>query len=105
VNTYIAELYHDPHCSPLANAASRKKAREVRAALPALMKRRKVKLIGDWHLDPEHRAILIFEAPSVEAVRDVIYEAGYMHYCDGRIYPATPLSEAAAKSAKLGTIF
>ena len=46
-----------------------------------------------YHLDPEHRSILIFEAKTVEDVRDVLYESGFMHWCDGRIFPTTPLSE------------
>ena len=35
-----------------------------------------MKMIGAYHLDPEHRSILIFEAKSVEDVRDVLYESG-----------------------------
>jgi len=44
--------------------------------------------------DPR-RSILIWEAPSVEDVRDVLYESGFMHWCDGRIFP----SHAAARDA------
>ena len=61
--------------------------------LPGLMEKRAMKMIGAYHLDPEHRSILIFEAKSVEDVRDVLYESGFMPWCDGRIFPTTPLAE------------
>jgi hypothetical protein len=46
-------------------------------------------MFGDYHLDPEHRSIL--EARSVEDVRDLLYESGFMGWCDGRMFPTTPL--------------
>ena len=93
MNTYIVELWHEPGISPLSNLAYRKMAAKTHRALPGLMKKKRIKMTGDWHLDPEHRSILIFEAPTVEAVRDLLYESGFMHWCDGRIFPATKLSE------------
>ena len=101
--TYIAELWHEPGISPLSNSEYRKKANRTHKLLPGLMRKKRIKMLGDWHLDPEHRSILIFQAPSVEAVRDLLYESGFMHWCDGRLYPATKLSEmhkwAAAQDA------
>lgn len=91
--TYIAELWHGPEMSPLSNPQSRAFASRAHQLMPGLMAQKGITRLGDWHLDPEHRAILIFEAPSVEAVRDLLYEAGFMSYCDGRIYPASRLSE------------
>jgi hypothetical protein len=74
--------------SPRTNAAVREHARRTGAAMPKLMEEKDVTMIGDYHLDPEHRAIFIFEAPSVETVRDLLYESGLMHFNNGRIYPA-----------------
>ena len=91
--TYIAELWHGPEMSPLSNPRARAIANRAHERAPELMAKKGVKRLGAWHLDPEHRAILILEAPTVEAVRDLLYEAGYMAYCDGRIYPATPLAD------------
>ncbi len=93
MGTYIAELYHDPQMSPRANTAVREHAKRTAEALPRLMEEKDIEMIGDYHLDPEHRAILIFEAPSVETVRDLLYESGFMHFNNGRIYPASRLSE------------
>lgn len=66
--------------------------------MPRLMEEMNIKLIGDYPLDPEHRAIFIFEAPSVETVRDLLYESGLMHFNNGRIYPATRLSNMRDKA-------
>ncbi len=104
MGTYIAELYHDPQMSPRANAAVRKQAKRTGEALPRLMKEKDIKMIGDYHLDPEHRVILIFEAASVETVRDLLYDSGLMHYNDGRIYPASRLSEVRDKAMDQPTI-
>lgn len=93
MNTYIAELWHGPEMSPLSNIKAREMANRTHARLPSLMAEKGITRIADWHLDPEHRAILIFDAQSVESVRDLLYESGFMHWCDGRVYPATPLSE------------
>ena len=93
MNTYVVELFHGPSMSPLANAAVRAHAKKVSAALPKIMEEKGIKLVGDYHLDPEHRLILIYEAPNVEAVRDMLYESGFMHYNEGRIYPASSLAE------------
>lgn len=104
MGTYIAELYHDPQMSPRANAAVRAQAKRTGEALPGLMKQKDITMIGDYHLDPEHRAILIFEAPSVEAVRDLLYESGFMHFNNGRIYPASRLSEVRDSAMDAPTI-
>ena len=104
MGTYIAELYHEPQMSPRANAAVREQAKRVGEVMPRLMAEKDITMIGDYHLDPEHRVILIFEAPSVETVRDLLYESGLMHYNNGRIYPASRLSEVREKAMGQPTI-
>ena len=101
---YLVELWHAPHASPLSNAAVKQKAIDTHAALPVLMEAKGIRQTASYHLDPEHRAILIFEGPSVESVRDLLYESGFMHWCDGRVYPTTPLSELRKWSVGQSTI-
>lgn len=101
---YLAELYHDPGISPAANAAARRRARQTHEVLPQLMAEKGISLIGEYHLDPEHRAILIFDAPNIEAVRDLLVQSGFMQYCDGRIYPVSTLQEALARTKDLPPI-
>ena len=90
---YLVELWHEPGISPISNPRYRKMSERTHERMPALMAKRGIKMIGDYHLDPEHRAILIFEARSVEDVRDLLYESGFMGWCNGRIFPTTRLSE------------
>jgi hypothetical protein len=104
MNRYLAELYHDPGISPAANAAARERARQTHQALPGLMAAKNVTMIAEYHLDPEHRAILIFDAPNIEAVRDVLVQSGFMQYCDGRIYPVSTLKEALERTKDLKPI-
>jgi hypothetical protein len=92
-NKYVVELWHEPGISPLSNPTYRELARKTHEGMPALMEKLGITMIGDYHLDPEHRSILIFEARSVEDVRDLLYQSGYMGWCDGRIFPTTPLSQ------------
>jgi hypothetical protein len=93
LNKYLVELWHEPGISPLSNPTYRKMSQRTHEKMPALMEKYGIKMLGDYHLDPEHRAILIFEAKSVEDVRDLLYESGFMGWCDGRIFPTTPLSQ------------
>jgi hypothetical protein len=104
MNRYLAELFHDPGISPMANAASRQRARETHELLPKLMAELGVSLVADYHLDPEHRALMVFDAPSIEAVRDVLVRSGFMQYCDGRIYPVSTLKEALERTKDLKPI-
>jgi hypothetical protein len=92
-NTYLVELWHEPGISPLSNPRYRRMAQRTHEKLPALMEKHGIKMVADYHLDPEHRSILVFEASSVEDVRDLLYESGFMGWCDGRIFPTTPLSQ------------
>ena len=62
---------------------------------PQLMKELGIRQIGDYHPDPEHRAIMIYEAPSVETLRDFLYLSGFCAYVNARIYPSRPLAEIA----------
>ena len=90
---YLVELWHEPGISPLSNPTYRQMAQATHEKMPALMEKLGITMLGDYHLDPEHRAILIFEARSVEDVRDLLYQSGYMGWCNGRIFPTTKLSE------------
>ena len=93
LHKYLVELWHEPGISPLSNPTYRKMSQRTHEKLPGLMEKRGIKMIGDYHLDPEHRAILVFEARSVEDVRDLLYQSGFMGWCNGRIFPTTPLSQ------------
>ena len=105
MNTYVVEIWHEVQASPLGSSAARKfTAKHTYALLPKLMEEKNIKMTADYHLDPEHRAILIFESPNIEALRDLMYEAGYLHWCHARIYPTTPLVELDKLQRKQPTV-
>ena len=93
LNLYIAEMWHEAGISPRGNGAYRPVSHQSRALLPKLMAERGMRSLGMYRLDPSHRAIFIFEARSVEDVRDVLYNAKFLHWCDGQIFPVTRLNE------------
>ena len=38
---------------------------------------------------------MVYEAPSVETLRDFLYRSGFCAYVNARIYPSRPLAEIA----------
>ena len=104
MGTYVVELFHGPDMSPLTNATVRAHAIKVTEALPRIMAEKGITPIGDYHLDPEHRLILIYDAPDIEAVRDLLYDSGFMLYNDGRIYPASSHAEVRERGFKVDPI-
>lgn len=96
MHTYVVEMWHEVLASPLGNSKVREFGHNVlRKRAPQLMKELGIKQIGDYHLDPEHRAIMVYQAPSVETLRDFLYRSGFCAYVNARIYPSRPLSEIA----------
>jgi hypothetical protein len=101
LNLYIAELWHQAGISPLGNGAYRPVARESRDLLPKMMAEHGVKCLGIYRLDPTHRAIFLFEARTIEDVRDVLAKSRFMHWFDGQIFPATRLGDAHKGSSEV----
>ena len=92
LNTYVVELWHEVRASGLGGLSTRKFVNEViLKAVPKLLEEKNIKQIAVYHLDPEHRVIAIFEAPSIEILRDFLYESGYMHIAHATIHIATPM--------------
>jgi hypothetical protein len=96
MHTYVVEMWHEVLASPLGNSKVHEFVHNVlRKRSPQLMKELGIRQIGDYHLDPEHRAIMVYRAPSVETLRDFLYRSGFCAYVNSRIYPSRPLSELA----------
>jgi hypothetical protein len=90
---YGVILSHPPNVCPISNKASREMAKKGMSQLPSLSDKHKVKVTQYYHFDPEHLAIMMVEADNPESVRDLLMEGGFMHWCDLRIYPVTPVEE------------
>ncbi len=106
----MANLYgiigtHPPNVCPISNKASREAAKKTFGMMPNLAQKYKVKFVGQYHFDPKHLGIIIVEAENVESVRDMVTEAGMVHWVDLEIYPETPLDKWMGQIDKYPTIY
>jgi hypothetical protein len=61
--------------------------------IPSLSQKCGIKVLSFDHFDPEHLIIGMFEAESIESVRDFVMESGLMAWNELKINPITPVSE------------
>ena len=61
--------------------------------IPPMMEKYKIKPESTLHLDPGHKVLWVLEAPSAEAVRDFVYDAGLQRWNDFEFYMASSLEE------------
>lgn len=96
---------HPPDNCPMANAKVRKHAMENLPHLEEKAKAKGITISVNVHLDPAHKALMIFEAPSAEAVRDLVYEAGFMQFTEMEFYLTTPIPELVARVEEFPTVY
>ena len=90
---YAVTMTHPPNICPLANKASREIAVTGWKQMPSLAQKHNVKMLSMDHFDPEHRIVAMFEAENIEAVRDLILEAGLMAWNNLKLNPITPVAD------------
>lgn len=90
---YGLTMTHPPNICPLANKASREIAVAGWKQIATASQKHGVKMISMDHCDPEHKVIGIFEAESIEAVRDFVMEIGLMAWNELKLNPLTPVSQ------------
>ncbi len=96
---------HEANGCPMASKGAREAAMKAYAALEELSHKHHVKLVQDLHLDPSHKAFMLFEAPSAEAVRDVLLMAGFGSYLDLELFLVTPIAELLPRAAQFPTFY
>ena len=96
---------HPPDNCPLTNKAVRAFAKKTYGQLPKLAKRYGLKILLDIHLDPGHKAFMLFEAPNAEAVRDFLVVAGFTHFLDFEFHLVTPIAEILKHADEMPTLF
>jgi len=84
---------------------AREAAMKAYDSLEQISKNHRVKVISDIHLDPNHLAFMLFEAPSAEAVRDVALETGLIRFLDLNLHLVTPIPELLKKAGDMPTIY
>jgi hypothetical protein len=64
-----------------------------------------VKVREELHLDPDHKAFILFDAPNAEAVRDYLVQGGYIHFSNLSFYLVTPIAELLKQLDQMPTIY
>ena len=96
---------HPPNVCPMSNKAAREMAKKAYAQLPSLCQQLNVKVLLDIHLDPNHKSFMLFEAPTAEAVRDLLLKAGFGHFLDMNFHLVTPIPELLKLINDVPTIY
>lgn len=90
---YAIIATHDPSGCPSANKAVREFVKKTFPKIPELARKHNVKVQVNVHLDPSHQSFMLAEAPSAEAVRDLLFESGFIQWNTATIYPVSQIDE------------
>ena len=96
---------HPPNVCPMTSKAARAAAKHAYEQLPGQLKAKNAKLLLDIHLDPNHLAFMLFEAPSAETVRDLLAESGLITFLDTSLHLVTPIAELLKRADAIPTIY
>jgi hypothetical protein len=96
---------HPPDNCPMTNRAVREFAMEHLPKIDEYASNHGVRVLAFDHLDPAHRALLLLEAPTAEAARDFVFDAGFVHFTEMEFFLVTPVAELLQRAADMATIF
>jgi hypothetical protein len=102
---YVVISNHPPMSCPSANKTVRELGNSLGKDLEPILAKHKVKPEVLLHLDPGHKVLWVLEAPTAEAVRDYIYEAGLGRWNDFEFYMASSLEDMTKWTEHLPTIW
>jgi hypothetical protein len=102
---YAIIISHPADICPLTNKRVREFAKKKSASYAELQQELGVKSVLEIHLDPAHKAFLLFESPTAESVRDYLVRSGYMHYTQMEFYLVTPIAELLKKADQIPTLY
>jgi len=105
VPQYAILQSHPPDNCPMSNAKVRAHALAVLPQLEERAKAKGIEITVNVHLDPAHRALMIFDAPSAESVRDLVYEGGFMQFTEMELFLITPIPELVQRIDQFPTVF
>lgn len=89
----------------MTSKAAREASTRAYGMLDNLLKQKHAKLLLDIHLDPNHKAFMLFEAPTAEAVRDILGESGLITFLDLSFHLVTPIPELLKMAGQIPTIY
>ena len=102
---YAVVQSHPPDNCPMTNKAVRDFVQMQVPKNAAIAKRLGVRVKEELHLDPDHRAFILFEAPTAEAVRDYLFEGGYTHFSNMDFHLVTPIEQLLKQADTVPTVF
>jgi hypothetical protein len=107
VPRYVLLADHSPDICPSSNARSRARAIEgLGQRLPKLSAEAGITfLTGPLHLDPGHRMVAVVEAPSIEAVSQLVYATGLSQWNTVEVCPTTPVADMMANLEDFPIVF
>jgi hypothetical protein len=102
---YVVISNHPPNSCPSANRTLREMNKNMDKDLQPMLAKHKVNPQVILHLDPGHKVLWVVEAPTAEAVRDLIYDSGLGTWNDFEFYMASRLEEITAWIEHLPTVW
>jgi hypothetical protein len=89
----------------MTSKGAREAAMKAYGGMEQMLKAKKIRVLQDLHLDPNHLAFMLFEAPSAETVRDLLLESGLGSFLDCNLHLVTPIPELLKKAGDAPTIY
>jgi len=92
---YAILAEHPPEICPTSNSKSRARAIQgLGQDMPRLATEAGITFVtGPLHLDPGHRFIAVVDAPSIEAVNQLVHATGMSQWNTVKVYSVLPLSD------------
>lgn len=98
---YVALLRHGVESCPAANGRVNKRLQETFPKMEEIGSKHQVALRSSHVLSPTHLAVLVLDAPNIEAARNFLEEGGVTQWNDVELYPSMSLQERMETSARL----
>ena len=93
VAQYAITVGHSPQDCPFVNKDALDSAKKLFAELLYLARKLNVKILIDAHLNPSHDVFILLEAPSKQAVKDLLLMTGIAALQKVIIHTVTPIIE------------
>jgi hypothetical protein len=91
---YVVIGTHAPSQCPGANATMGPVFRKLFQAAPAIAEKHGVKrIMAPMHMDPNHKIMVVLEAPSQDAILDALRDNRLGQIQDVEVYRLTPMEE------------
>ena len=104
---YVILADHTADICPSSNRRSRNRAIQgLGQDLPKLSADQGITFVcGPLHLDPGHRTVSVVDAPSIEAVVELVYASGLSQWNTVEVCPTTPVADMMANLDAFPVVF